>query len=88
MVIYNIKETPFKIRRSGYTFHFSSQYNVTRFLSKEENEIVSISASLSNRFKIYIKANKIAYFNLYRKIEKRGFYITDEKGECVEWLEV
>lgn len=86
MVVYNLKETPFVLVRDGFKFHFSSQYNLTRFLDREENEIAVISASLSNRFKFYIKADMIARIALYKKIEKRGFCIITDEQEEFQWL--
>lgn len=75
MVCYVLDKTPFKLVRDDYEFYFSSQYNLKRFLNKEEEEIKRISVSLSNRFKFHIEANDLARISLYSKVESRGFLI-------------
>lgn len=62
-------------------FYFSSIYNLNRFKDKERDYIREISNSLSNRFKFNIDAEDIARVSLYRKVEKRGFYILKDGKE-------
>lgn len=81
MVYYDIKQSQYIISRGKLTFYFSSIYNLNRFKDKEVDYIIEVSNSLSNRFKFNIVAEDIARVSLYRKVEKRGFYILKDGKE-------
>lgn len=87
MVFYDLNDTRFVLKRGNYNYHFSSQYNLRRFMEKEEQFNKEINNSLSNRFKFLVDAYDLSRFALYKKIERRGFLIT-KNGEPQEWLKI
>ena len=89
-VCYDLRNTPYKhtVDYGDYkiVFSFSSELNRKRFAEKLIDNRIIINTSLSNRFKMKVKLNKMADIDLYNKVEKRGFYIV-ANGRIVEWLE-
>lgn len=65
---------------------FSSPYAMEKFKNEYEINRKYIHESLTNRFrmKFYI-SDDFCDINLYRKIERRGFYIV-VNGRAIEWL--
>jgi hypothetical protein len=84
-IYHDIKETIFKFDTGVNTFYFSSELNMKKFRDKIIENRKRISDSLSNRFNMAIDNYNLSDVVLYRKIEKRGFLIMNEKGEILEW---
>lgn len=74
-VVYNI-ETNEEI-----TYHFSSQYYKDNFNERLYENRDSINGSLTKRFGINIKNDKLCDIKLYTKIEKRGFLLKNNREE-------
>lgn len=89
-VCYDLRNSPYKhtcqYGESNIVFHFSSELNRKRFEERVLDNRQTINTSLTNRFNMRIKINKLADIDLYSKVEKRGFYIV-ANGRIVEWLE-
>lgn len=79
-VFYELKKSCFRVTIDGITFVFSSNLHLQKFLDRLEDNRNTINKSLSNRFNLNIKVHAIADMTLYRKIETRGFYVLDDKG--------
>lgn len=76
-VCYDIVNTPFKTEVDGFEFHFSSVYHLDKFLQNIKKQKEWLCDSLSNRFRFQIDAELIALFQLYNRVETRGFYVVD-----------
>ena len=75
-VWYNLSNSPYFTKLNGYTFYFSSQFNLNRFNTKiKSNYLEDETLKLSSKFKCKINCQIIIAILLYRTIEKRGFYI-------------
>lgn len=89
-VCYDLRNTPYihTVQYEDYkiVFHFSSELNRKRFEERILDNRVTINTSLTNRFNMAVKLNKLADVDLYNKVEKRGFYIV-ANGRIVEWVE-
>lgn len=79
-VCYNFPKSPYKVTVNGLTFVFSSQLHVEKFKDnlKENRDIINYS--LSKRFGFTVDVDIVADVVLYKKIEKRGFLITNVHG--------
>lgn len=70
------------IKSSNYTFEyedniffFSSEFYLNKFKTELPDYVYSESIKLKNKYKLNISCNLFLAISLYRKIEKRGFYI-------------
>lgn len=93
-VAYDFKTSPFKetfaYEDGTIEYVFSSQLNKQRFITRLKENREKINTSLSNRFNMNIKLNKLADLKLYTQVEKRGFLIKvdGEAVECLDFLEL
>lgn len=82
-VCYNLSKSNFYTTYKHYTFYFSSEFNKTRFETQinsyAENEILKLNA----RYGTMINAHVMVALQLYKKIEKRGFYVKTDNGLLV-----
>ena len=77
-VSYNLTTSPFNSYRRGYTFYFSSMAHLLKFESQAQAKEEWLSDSMSNRFHFMVDCSILALFQLYLKIEGRGFYVIRE----------
>lgn len=89
-VVYDFKVSPFKLVVNydiddSILYTFSSQFNIDRFNERRDENRKTINNSLSKRFNITFKNDKLCDIKLYSTIEKRGFLIEDrkERYECL-----
>lgn len=79
-VCYNLRKSNFYTTYKYYTFYFSSEFNKTRFDTQinnyTENEVLKLNA----RYGTMINAHVMVALQLYKKIEKRGFYVENDNG--------
>jgi hypothetical protein len=87
-VFYDINNSHFTIDVGDLTFYFTSEYNLDRFTSRYEKEIIDFRKKIE---KIYwnnhsLAFDELALLRLYQRIEKRGFliYYKGLKIECPE----
>lgn len=78
---YNLKISPYQYQYGDYTFYFSSRNYLTKFAEKLQEEQKIVSSFLSRKFEFDINADTLSVIGLYRKIEKRGFFITYKGNE-------
>lgn len=78
-IAYDFNISPHKLTVNypddNITFVFSSNLYKTNFEKRLEENRENINNSLSKRFGVIIKADKIADLRLYQNIEKRGFLL-------------
>lgn len=89
-VCYDLTNSPYNFsidyKPQMIRYYFSSELNKKRFIERLQENRDNVNLSLSNRFGIWINFNKLADLALYKKVEKRGFYIVTSNG-VIEWIE-
>ena len=75
IVYKDVKESPFKMEFADICFHFSSLFNLTRFQKNVENYVSEEELKVRNKYQLEIDLKKYLAIALYKKIEKRGFYV-------------
>lgn len=76
IVYQNIKETVFNYEIYDLCFHFSSLFNLTRFKKNVEDYVKIEEMKIINKYQLQIEMKQYLAIAFYKKIEKRGFYIT------------
>lgn len=71
----NLKESEYTFVFGDYMFYFSSVFYKEKFISDLPLFISSEVIKLKNKYKINIDGDLFFAISLYKKIEKRGFYI-------------
>lgn len=76
-VCYNLNITPFTFTTNDelYTFYFSSENHLNKFIERRKENQEIINYSLSKRFGFKIKCKIIGDIFTYSSIETRGFLI-------------
>lgn len=86
-ISYNLPDSPYNTvihyEDTYIEYFFSSQRYLDKFLGEYENNRTNLSDSLTNRFGIRIENDVLSDVVLYRKIEKRGFFIRTEYEDIV-----
>lgn len=71
----DIKQSDYRYSINNYTFYFSSEFYMNNFKNNIELFTEIEGAKIKNKYKVYIDLNNYLAFVLYKKIEKRGFYV-------------
>ena len=93
-VAYDLTLSPHKLvvkygETDFLTYVFSSELYKNKFNEKMYKNREEISESLSKRFGITIRYDKLADIKLYTKVEKRGFFIQgNEDYRCLELIKL
>lgn len=74
-VCYNLDESNYRFEYENYIFIFSSEFYLQKFKNEYIQYIKDETVKLNYRFKTIVYADILLLFNLYRKIEKRGFKV-------------
>lgn len=74
-VCYDLEVSPYSVTWGGWRFMFSSPSHADRFDKSIEKHIEWLNDSLSNRWTFHVRADEVAVFDLYRKVETRGFCV-------------
>lgn len=88
-ICYELEKSPYKVIVDyddiEVEYRFSSELYVNKFCEKFVDNRININKSLSNRFGIALKLNRLADLKLYITIEKRGFliYQNEEKFDSI-----
>lgn len=84
---YNLSISPYTIEKNGLTFYFSSKRNLKTFEDILKEYINLECEKLSKKYKMKIQAYSygslvnILAVVLYKRIEKRGFFILNTENE-------
>lgn len=79
-VCYNLSKSEYITEFKGYKFYFSSFFNNQRFKSRIVEFTEAEKLKLNAKYRTNIDAYIITALLLYRTIEKRGFYVIDDRG--------
>lgn len=74
----DLKSSNYIYELENILFYFSSELYLNKFRNELEDYSYSESIKLKNKYKLNISCNLFLAISLYRKIEKRGFYIFDK----------
>lgn len=75
MIYYDLTKSEFVIRYDEFEFYFSSQFYKNKFQEMYIDYVRDETLKLESRFKCRIFADSLLLLELYKKIEKRGFYV-------------
>jgi hypothetical protein len=64
-------------------FYFSSEFNKRRFINGYEEYIVDETHKLESKYHVKLDLEIELTIAFYKKIEKRGFRITNENGSTI-----
>lgn len=81
IVYQNIKETVFNYEIYDLCFHFSSLFNRKRFEDNVQTYVNIEGMKIINKYQLQIDIQKYLAIAFYKKIERRGFYITLDNEE-------
>jgi len=75
----DLTKSDYKYSILGYTFYFSSEFYMNNFKNNVKffSEIEGVK--IKNKYKVFINLNLYLTFVYYKRIEKRGFYVIDNK---------
>lgn len=76
VVYQNIKETVFDYEIYDLCFHFSSLFNKNRFKENVQTYVNLEEMKIINKYQLQIDIKKYLAIAFYKKIERRGFYIS------------
>ena len=76
VVYQNIKESVFDYKIYNLCFHFSSLFNKNRFIENVQTYVNLEEMKIINKYQLQIDIKKYLAIAFYKKIERRGFYIS------------
>lgn len=76
-IYHNLEKSPFIYEKNEYKFYFSSLFYKNQFETKKNDFLVNEKLKFMNKYKIISSdvLDTMLLLLLYRKIEKRGFYV-------------
>ena len=72
----DLSKSNYKYRINNYVFYFSSEKYLNKFKDEIENYTEIENTKMNIKYKVIIDLTVYLSFALYKKIEKRGFYVT------------
>ena len=82
IVYQNIKDSVFDYEIYNLCFHFSSLFNKERFMKNVETYVNIEGMKIINKYQLQIDIREYLAIAFYKKIERRGFYIS-KSGEVI-----
>lgn len=82
IVYQNIKDSVFDYEIYDLCFHFSSLFNKKRFMKNVETYVNIEGMKIINKYQLQIDIREYLAIAFYKKIERRGFYIS-KSGEVI-----
>lgn len=73
-----LNESEYKIIKFGLVFYFSSKLYMDKFIKTVDKFVEEETIKLKNKYKINGNFEVYLALSLYKKIEKRGFYVYDD----------
>lgn len=80
-IYYDLKQSIYRYKLDNITYVFSSLSHLQKFKMRYSDYRQKINESLSNRFNLDINVDRLADIICYIKVESRGFFIINDKGE-------
>lgn len=84
-IVYNdINKSTFSYKVGELIFYFSSEFNKGRFINGYLKYIEDETNKLESKYHVQIDLDVELMLSFYKKIEKRGYKVTDENGSIVK----
>lgn len=82
-IYHNIEKSPFIVEKNNYKFYFSSLFYKNKFENNVDEFVCSEVLKFNQKYKVTSseKLEVMIMLLLYRKIEKRGFYVIKNKDK-------
>lgn len=88
IVYQNIKDSVFSYEIYDLCFHFSSLFNKDRFIKNVETYVNIEGMKIINKYQLQIDIRKYLAIAFYKKIERRGFYISNSGEDIPESFKI
>lgn len=75
----NLKESEYNIKIFNWNFYFSSALYLNKFKEQVFQFVEMESLKFNNKYKVKFDLKLYFAIVLYKRIEKRGFYITSDR---------
>jgi len=75
-IYYDLTESEYIYKLKDYKFYFSSSLYMNKFINGVNNYVKIEKLKMKQRLKVDFDITEILCISYYKKIEKRGFYIT------------
>lgn len=82
-VAYDLKTSPYKVLYGEWEFYFSSMPHRKKFIENLTKRTEWLSDSLSRRFRMTVRADSLAVFQLYQQVETRGFFVRNTSTDVL-----
>ena len=79
----DLQNSVYFYKYENLTFYFSSELYRKKFAETVDLYISSEKFKLKNKYRVDIDPSLYLAISLYKKIEKRGFFVRDEKDDRV-----
>lgn len=79
---YNIEASPIFVEKNQLLFYFSSELLKDAFVKKLENLEVD-KKIFETKYNCVIESIDFLLFRYYKRVEKRGFKVTDQNGNNI-----
>lgn len=90
-ICYDLENSPYFCQVGSWKMYFSSPAHLLKFKNGLEAHTDWLNDSMQRRFKFCMDLALVSAFTLYRKVETRGFLITEEltgvEYKCPESIE-
>ena len=83
-IVYNdISKSTFSHEVEDFIFYFSSEFNKRRFVENYQKYVEDETNKLESKYHVTIDLNIELMIAFYKKIEKRGFRVTNLDGTTI-----
>lgn len=77
----NLKESNYVVNLTGLSFYFSSELYKNKFINNVKEFVNQENTKINLKYKLQINLETYLAIAFYKKVEKRGFYITADGQE-------
>lgn len=74
-IYYNLNESEYSFKYENFTFYFSSQFYLDKFIKTYPTYLKDETIKLKSKYKCHIYCDVMLLLNLYKNIEKRGYKV-------------
>lgn len=79
----DLKESKFFVKIYNMTFYFSSELYMKKFAQTVESYVVTENLKFQGKYGVNVEFKKLFAISHYKKLEKRGFRIVEDKTKTV-----
>lgn len=79
----NLAVSEYKTEFANFIFYFSSKFYKNKFKESLTEYIDTEERKIKNKYKVDICLTSYLAISLYKKVEKRGFFVVSKHGEVI-----